>query len=118
MLLFDEVGGQPVVDAVVDRFYDRMLDDGAVADWFGAVDMRTLKAHQRAFLVVGLGGPEEYEGRSMRTAHAGLGITNAAFTAALGHLSAALRDVGVAEHLVNQVVLRIESMRVAIVNTP
>lgn len=115
MSLYEQIGGEQGMAAAVDAFYDRMLADPEVDQWFRGVDLSHLKHHQRAFLAVGLGGPELYSGRSMRNAHTGLAITDAGYTTAVAHLSAALAELGVDESVVRQVVKRIEMMRAAIV---
>jgi hemoglobin len=115
MSLFADVGGGPAVSAAVDSFYERVLADAELKVWFDGVELDNLKAHQRAFLAVGLGGPELYEGRSMRTAHRGQRITNEAYTAALHHLAEALTDLGVQDSITAQVIERIEKLRAAIV---
>lgn len=42
-----------------------------------------------------LGGPADYDGRSLREAHAGMGITKEHFDLVVGHLAAALQNAGV-----------------------
>lgn len=111
------MGGEPTVAATVDSFYDRMLADPEFEQWFRGIDLRRLKAHQRAFLAVGFGGPEAYSGRSMRSAHTGLAITDAAYTLAEDHLAAALTELLVEEDVVRQIIRRIDMMRAAIVET-
>jgi hemoglobin len=113
--LYDEVGGDGGIAAAVDNFYERMLDDSLFSRWFESVDLHQLKTHQRAFLAVGLGGPELYDGRSMRAVHSGLGITDEIYTASVVHLGAALTEIGVDARVLRQVVRRIEMMRAAIV---
>jgi len=113
--LYDQLGGDDAVAAAVEEFYIRMRLDPEVAEWFEDIDLTELKAHQRAFLAVGLGGPELYTGRSMRNAHAGLGITDEVFTRTVNHLAETLASLGVEEQVVTKVVRRIEMMRAAIV---
>lgn len=101
--------------AAVDAFYAKMIADPEVEAWFRGIDLTHLKHHQRAFLAVGLGGPELYSGRSMRNAHTGLHITDAAYSASVAHLADALAELHVEDSIVRQVVKRIELMRAAIV---
>lgn len=115
MTLYEQVGGDATIEAAVDGFYRRMVTDPTIGPWFENLDLRQLKAHQRAFLAVGLGGPELYDGRSMRNAHAGLGITDEAFSLAIVHLSESLTELGIEPSVLRQVVRRIEMMRAAIV---
>jgi hemoglobin len=93
--IYDEIGGEPAVSAAVEIFYGKVLDDPSLAGFFDKVDMADLQAHQRAFIGAALGGPESYEGRSMKEAHAGLGITSDDFDAVVGHLGETLTELGV-----------------------
>lgn len=115
MTLYSKLGGEPTLAAAVDEFYERMQADPELAEWFRGVDLEVLKAHQRAFLMVALGGPEDYSGRSMRNAHAGLRITDPAYTRALQHLRDALASVGVEQELIERIVRPVEQLRAAIV---
>src|SRR5262245_49676415 len=67
--LFDRLGGTVAIDAAVDVFYGRVLADPELAPFFARVDLRHLRAHQRAFLAMALGGPERYRGRDLSDAH-------------------------------------------------
>ena len=55
--LFERLGGMVSIDVAVDRFYDRLLADPDLAGFFDQVDLRRLRAHQKAFLAMALGGP-------------------------------------------------------------
>jgi len=113
--LYEKLGGEPVLTAAIDDFYARMQADPGLSGWFRGVDLEILKAHQRAFLMVALDGPEDYSGRSMRNAHAGLRITDGAYTRAVQHLRDALAALGVEHDLVDRVVRPVEQLRAAIV---
>ena len=115
MTLFDRVGGAPAVDALVDEFYARMLADPDLMSWFTGVDVGRLKEHQRAFIAVGLGGPEYYEGRSMREAHGGLSVDTIAYSRTVDHLRESLTALGVEDPLRSQIVSQIERLRPMIV---
>jgi hemoglobin len=114
--LYEKLGGEPVLAAAVEEFYARMQADPELAVWFRGIDLELLKAHQRAFLAVGLEGPEDYSGRSMRNAHAGLRITGEAYTRALQHLRDALAALDVDPQLAARVVRPVELLRAAIVD--
>ena len=70
--LSERIGGEPAVNAAVDRFYERALADPELKDFFNGVSMSRLKAQQFAFLSQALGGPKQYSGASMRDAHSKL----------------------------------------------
>ncbi|WBU37956.1 group I truncated hemoglobin [Homoserinibacter sp. YIM 151385] len=95
------VGATGIRDAVA-QFSRRLTEDPITAPWFEGIDMDRLRAHQRAFVAMALGGPDAYRGRSMREAHAGLGIDEPAFDRCLEHLEASLRDAGVGEDAVRR----------------
>ncbi|MCF6468166.1 group 1 truncated hemoglobin [Nonomuraea sp. MG754425] len=93
--IFDQVGGASAVSAVVDEFYSRVLADPALQGHFTGTDLAKLKSHQRSFVAAALGGPQQYRGKSMAEAHAGMGITAAEFDAVVGHLAGSLAHCGV-----------------------
>lgn len=112
--------GQQTVDATairaaVDIFYERMTSEPAFAAIFAGVDLNRLKGHQRAFLLQVLGGPSLYSGRELKTAHAGLEITDAHYEIAIEHLLDALVEVGVAPDVVERAAGDIEGLRALIV---
>lgn len=48
--LLQNLGGQPAVDAVVDKFYDIMLADPVVNHYFKNTDMTRQRSQQKSFL--------------------------------------------------------------------
>lgn len=113
--LYEEIGGAAVVKTAVSVFYQRVLADPALAPWFAGVDLERLRAHQRAFLMVTLGGPDLFTGREIAHAHAGLRITGRAFDTLVSHLTTTLHDLGVAPAAVARVGRRLETMRADVV---
>lgn len=93
--LYYKLGGQKAIKAVVDEFYRRMLEDEVVNAVFKGVDMDRLRAHQAAFLAYALGGPVEYDGRTLREAHKGLNITFAQYERTLQILNDTLKTFNV-----------------------
>jgi len=93
--LYDRLGGEPAVGAVVNEFYDRVLADDQVAHYFDDVEMSDQRSHQTKFLSAVTGGPTQYEGDDMQTAHEGMGISDAEFGAIATHLDGALREFDV-----------------------
>ena len=113
--LYDRLGGEPAVGAVVNEFYDRVLDDESVAHHFDDVDMSDQRSHQTKFLSAVTGGPIQYEGDDMETAHEGLEITDAEFDAIAAHLDDALREFDIADPDREAVMEAIEGFREDIV---
>jgi hemoglobin len=97
---YDAIGGGPAVSAVVNDFYERVLADPQLSPYFEGVDMARLKRHQVLLVSQVLGGPANYDGRSLDEAHEGLGIDHDDFARVAGHLTAAMSEAGVPEDIV------------------
>lgn len=102
--IYDAIGGEPALTAVVDDFYDRVAGDPALAGFFTGTNMTRLKGRQVEFFAAALGGPDIYTGATMRQAHQGRGIAQDHFDLVAGHLVAALDGAGVPKDLVGQIV--------------
>lgn len=101
--LYERMGGQVAVLAAVQIFYKRVLDDALTRDFFAGLDMDQQIKKQVAFMTWAFGGPAEYRGRDLRTAHAALvkrGLNRTHFEAVAGHLRATLQELGVEESLI------------------
>jgi hemoglobin len=116
--IYDQLGGKPSIDAAVDLFYEKVWADPMLADYFEGIDRSRLKSHQRAFLTAALSGPGRYNGRGMREAHAGLGITDAAFYQVVAHLAATLTELGVDPNTIGQIAITLAPHRDVIVESP
>jgi len=112
--LFDKLGGEPAVNAAVDIFYRKVLSDYRINRYFDNTDMEQQAAKQKAFLTMAFGGPNNYTGTDMRTAHARLvklGLDNSHFDAVMEHLRATLEELKAPEELILQVEAIAESTR-------
>ena len=58
--------------AAVPIFYSRVLADDLTRPFFEKLDMETQTKKQVAFMTWAFGGPEDYKGRDLRSAHASL----------------------------------------------
>ena len=104
--LFEKIGGEPAVDAAVDLFYRKVLSDDRISRFFDDTDMDEQRAKQKSFLTMAFGGPNEYTGEDLRTAHKKLvddGLGDSHFDAVAVHLQNTLEELGVPSELVNQV---------------
>lgn len=102
--LYQELGGADALEAVIAEFYRRVLADPTLAPFFRGVQMTRQHQRQVQFFTQLLGGPRCYEGRDMRAAHAGLGITDAHFGSVAGHLVGTLKELGVSQAHIDRVV--------------
>mgnify|MGYP003573627884 FL=1 len=103
--LYEQLGGEPAVKAAVDGFYDKVLADDRVNGFFEGVDMDRQRAMQTAFLTFAFGGPNAYEGKDLRAGHAHLvakGLNDTHFDVIIEHLGATLKELGVADELIQR----------------
>ena len=70
MTLYERMGGEPALRAVINDFVDRVFDDMMIGYLFVNADRARVKELEFQHASEFLGGPHEYEGRSLRAAHA------------------------------------------------
>jgi hemoglobin len=116
MSIYESIGGSTAVEAAVEKFYTRLTSDPEIAVFFERADMDELATRQRMFLTAALGGPDAYEGRDMRAAHAHLQITDADFDLFLDCLAASLADLGATPARCDEVLEALEPLRLEIVH--
>jgi hemoglobin len=101
--IYERIGGEPAVNAAVDIFYRKVLDDYRINRFFNNADMDQQIAKQRAFFTMAFGGPNNYTGKDMRNAHAHLvkmGLNDSHFDAVMEHLGATLVELNVPQDLI------------------
>ena len=104
--LYEAIGGDTSVNAAVDLFYRKVLMDVRISHFFDSTDMEEQRAKQKAFLTMVFGGPNEYTGKDLRTAHAPLverGLNESHFNMVAEHLQATLKELGVPAELTEKV---------------
>jgi truncated hemoglobin YjbI/plastocyanin len=90
--LYVSFGEKPGITAIVDRFAAHVLEDNRVKRRFAESDMVHFKAMAVEQMCQGTGGPCVYKGKDMKTAHVGLGITEAEYDAVTEDLVMALDE--------------------------
>ena len=112
--LYERIGGEPAVNAAVDIFYRKVLNDYRINRFFDGVDMEKQAAKQKAFLTMAFGGPHSYTGEDMRKGHAHLvkmGLDDSHFDAVVENLGATLIELDVPKKLIDEVVAICETTR-------
>jgi hemoglobin len=133
--LYDRLGGQKGVTAIVDDWVTRVLADPRV-NWqrvgitHGGISLareesekwdatpanvQKLKLHMTQFFSLATGGPTQYTGKDMRSAHENLHITNPEFDASAGDLKATLDKLQIANQEQKELLSILESTREQIV---
>ena len=108
--LYERLGGESGVRKIVDDVLDKNLSNPEIGHHFQKVDMNRLKQLVFEFFSMGTGGPHQYTGRDMRTAHMNLNITEEDFLKANHDTLLALEENGVGEQERNEVISILNSM--------
>lgn len=119
--LYKRLGGYDALAAVTDDFLPRMVKDPQLGKYFVGHGTDSLH-HIRELIVEQLcgatGGPCYYLGRTMRAAHAGLGITDGEWDIAVDHLIEAMMQLKVPDMERDELLTVVASLKKDIVVTP
>jgi hemoglobin len=119
--LYEQIGGEPAVEAAVEVFYRKVLTDDRVSRFFDDVDMDRQAAKQKAFLSMVLGGPVHYTGLDMRRGHLHLiarGMNDGHVDVILELLGKTLSELGVKDAMIEQVAAVANSVRDDVLDRP
>jgi len=97
--LYELVGGQAKVRAILAALYDRLFEDRMVGFLFEGKDKTRIVELQTAFTCGFLGGPERYEGKPLPQAHACLPLLPGHFDRRHWLLEQVLVEHGVPEEV-------------------
>jgi len=135
LALYDRLGGQAGISNIVADFTQRALDDPRV-NWtrqgvtHGGIsfhsgksetwnptpeNLEQLKKHLIELLALATGGPAQYTGKPIESAHAEMHISNPEFDAAIGDLKASLDRLKIPNKEQKELLAIIESTRPQIV---
>jgi hemoglobin len=117
--LYERIGGEAAITATVGMFYDRIMGDEKLAGFFKDLDMDKQINKQIAFMTMAFGGPHDYTGQDLRTAHARLmsrGLAGEHFAAVAGHLEATLATLSVPAELIHEVMKIVGSTKTEVLN--
>ena len=89
--LYDRLGGKDAIVAVVDDFVGNVAADNRINRYFAKTDIPRLKRNLVDQICAGTGGPCQYTGKDMKTAHAGMGIAGKDFNALVQDLGKSLK---------------------------
>jgi hemoglobin len=89
--LYERLGGIDAIRAVVDDFVGNVAADKRINTFFAKTDIVRLKRNLVNQICQGTGGPCVYTGKSMKDAHAGMGVRSNHFNALVGDLGKTLK---------------------------
>jgi len=116
--LYKRLGGYDAIAAVTDDFLGRLAADKQMSRFFVGVSadsLRKLRQHVVDQLCEASGGPCYYFGRSMKTVHAGLGITESDWQITVKHLTATMDKFKVPDKERNEILTLFASLKSDIV---
>ena len=97
--LFDQLGGEPVLRAIIDRFVDRVIADTMIGFFFARVNKERLKQLEYEFAAEHLGANVAYSGRPIQVAHHRHAIMGGQFRRRLVLLKETLAEFRVPENV-------------------
>ena len=113
--LYEQIGGESKMRAVVDEFVTVMEQDERINFTFANTDLNKFKQLLFEQLCNITGGPCQYTGRNMKESHEKLNVTNAQFNALAEDLYIAFERTHVPYRLQNKVVVLLAPMQMDIV---
>jgi hemoglobin len=118
MTIYERLGGDQAVTAMLDGLYARATSDPLFLPFFEKIDMNRLRSRQHLFIAKALGGPQQYSAPSLVHTHSRLAIEQRHFDAFVAHLRDSLIEMRVPAELITEIMAMVEPLAPLIVNTP
>lgn len=109
--LFEDLGGEPALRAIIDRFVDRVFDDVMIGFFFRNARRERIKQKEYEFAAQHLGAGTPYTGRAIAEAHRAHPIMGGQFARRLTILKNTLEEAGVPEHVKAHWLAHTEALR-------
>jgi hemoglobin len=106
MSLYADLGGAAAIEGALDHFYDKVLADDRINGYFAHVRLERLKKRQASFLAMAFGGPNEYSGLDLKSAHElprNQGLDEEHYHVFMSHFEDTLAELGVPEPMIEDV---------------
>jgi hemoglobin len=115
--IVDKIGGEAAIDRIVGRFYDKVLNDRRIAHHFLNANIPRVRRMQTKFLTFAFGGAAEFDGKSLKLAHAHLDLRDCDFDAVMENLCAVMTELGLKRAVIREAMDVVESRRDDVVNS-
>ena len=112
--LFDRVGGNGTLKALVDTFYDKVLKDDLIGSFFKTSDLQQQKQKMCDVLTGAFGGPVQHSAKKLEEVYAALikkGLDDKHFEIVDGYFLETLRGLNTSEDQINEIKQIIEASR-------
>lgn len=118
---WERVGGGEAVKAVLDRFYEQMLDEPQLAGFFENSNVDDIKPHLSSVLEVVLGGPEAPTGIDvgayLTKAHTGLGVSASDYAMTGEILIGVLKEFDVPQDIIDTIATTLEAVSAFVIES-
>ena len=108
--MFEELGGEPILRRIIDRFVDRVFDDVMIGFFFRNANRDRIKEKEYEFAARYLGADVAYTGRPLSDAHAPHRIMGGQFMRRLVILRETLDEFEVPRHIAEHWLSHTESL--------
>jgi hemoglobin len=116
--LYDRLGGQSAITAVVDSFVAIVAKDARINQKFARSDVARVKRMLVDQVCAQTGGPCTYTGRTMKEAHLNMGVTEGEFNALVEDLVTTLNAFNVPKPEQDELLNALGTMKADIVEVP
>lgn len=90
--LFEQIGGRETLKKVHKKFYDDLFAHPGLVVWFEGVNQEHIENQQTDFMQKAMGGENQYAGKTPRSAHQNMFITQELFDLRHDMLANAVRE--------------------------
>lgn len=116
--LYDQLGGEPGLAALVDRFLRELAADRDASPQFRGADVKRFRTQLTLHLCQTFDGPCRYEGAGLAEVHRGMQISQREFNAVVEDLVRAMESLHIATPVQNRVLARLAPLREQIIGQP
>lgn len=116
--VFEQFGGKPGIDALMEDFMIKLVEDPRTRDYFAEADQKHIKAMLAEQFCVILGGPCTYTGKGMKESHAKLAINEGGFNALVEDLQLAMDIHKIPFRAQNKLLAKLAPMHREVITRP
>jgi len=117
--LYDDIGGQPAVDAAVDIFYTKISTTESLDPFFKNMDYEQQRGKMKKFLTLLMSGKAQNSSQYMRDSHSHLmekGLNDGHFDTVGSLLKETLEELNVPTNFIGQILGAVEGLRDPVLN--
>lgn len=114
--LYQRLGGRPGIEGVVQDIWNNHISNPAIKTRYAASDPEKVKRLVTEMCCAGFGGPEEYTGKDMISAHRGMNINEAEFIAVCDDVLNALDKHNVGKREKDEILCILYSLKAEVVH--